>query len=99
MAKVTMSLHGFEAIQRAVDAAPKLVRDASIDLVEKSAKATAQRMRANAPVKTGRLKRAITSGRAGARGRRADCGGRLVLALRGIRHRQHDRAAVRAPCR
>ena len=61
MAKVTMELKGFEAIQRTADAAPKLVQEASVDLVKQSSQATAQRARANAPVKTGRLQRSITS--------------------------------------
>jgi HK97 gp10 family phage protein len=61
MAKVTMELRGFEALRKATQAAPNLMKDAATDLVEKSAQATAQRMRANAPVKTGLLRRSISS--------------------------------------
>lgn len=57
--KSTMTLQGFEPLQRALKQAPELVREQSADAVKKSTFSTAQRMRALAPRRTGRLKGAI----------------------------------------
>lgn len=69
MAKVTGTLTGFEAFQRALQKAPDAVNDYASDVVLKSTFAVAQRARTFVPVRTGRLKRAITSRAIKLRGR------------------------------
>jgi HK97 gp10 family phage protein len=66
---VTMSLHGFEAIQRAITQAPEQLKDLTADAVEKTTFATAQRMKATVKVKSGKLKRSITAKSRGLNGR------------------------------
>lgn len=62
MAKVTMTLTGMEALQRALKEAPDQVKLLASDAVSKTAFAVAQRARRLVPVgATGRLKAAITS--------------------------------------
>ncbi len=69
MAKVTTALDGFEATKRAFANAPDAVKAAAGDVVAKSAFAVAQRMRSLVPVRTGNLKRRITSAATGLNGR------------------------------
>ena len=59
MAKVTMTLTGMEALQRALSSAPDAVNDRAADAVTKTAFAIAQRARALVPVVSGTLKGAI----------------------------------------
>lgn len=61
MAKVTVTLTGFDALQRALAGAPEAVRDMSSSAIASSAFAIAQRARALVPVASGDLKRAIAT--------------------------------------
>ena len=69
MAKVTMSLEGFEKLQAAIKTSPELVRLHAEDTIAKSTFSTAQRMRGTVAVRTGRLKRAISTSARGLNGR------------------------------
>lgn len=79
MAKVTMSLTGMDALQRALKTAPDLVKDLASDAVLKTAFATAQRARALVPVRTGALKAAITSAATATNGRVGLSGGEAAF--------------------
>lgn len=61
--KVTLSLDGFGPLQRALKAAPDVVRNYASSAVATSAFAVAQRARSLVPVATGTLKREIESSR------------------------------------
>jgi HK97 gp10 family phage protein len=61
--KVTMTLTGFEALQRALRTAPETVRSHASQAVATSAFSIAQRARALVPVDTGHLKAAIEANR------------------------------------
>ena len=69
MAKTTMSLHGFEALQRAIKQAPELVRVHAADVVAKTAFASYRRMLATVPVATGNLRRSLDWSNRGLSGR------------------------------
>ena len=70
MAKVTMQLEGFEALQRAIKTSPDLVRLHSEDAVSKTSFSTASRATALAPRgPTGRLKGSIKGTSRGLNGR------------------------------
>jgi HK97 gp10 family phage protein len=67
--KVTMDLKGFEHLQAAIKRAPELVKEHAFDAVAKTTFASGQRMRATVAVKTGRLKRGISTSARGLNGR------------------------------
>lgn len=69
MAKVTMDLKGFDALQRAIKEAPDLVRRHAEDTISKTTFSAAQRMRGTVRVNTGQLKRSITTSVRGLSGR------------------------------
>lgn len=69
MAKVTMSLDGFSALQKMITEAPEQVREDTEQAVLLTTFSCAARARAIVPVKTGRLKRAIQARARGLNGR------------------------------
>lgn len=60
MAKVTMQLEGFGALQRALARAPESVKPHATSALQASAYSIAQRARSIVPVDTGTLRRSIT---------------------------------------
>jgi HK97 gp10 family phage protein len=69
MAKVTMTLQGFDAVQRAISRAPDLVAALAGNAVQASTFAVAQRARSLVPVSSGDLKAAIEATSTGTSGR------------------------------
>jgi HK97 gp10 family phage protein len=64
-----MTLHGFDALQRALATAPEVVRTQTADAVSATAFAIAQRMRTLAPRASGTLRSAIQARSRGTSGR------------------------------